>query len=351
MLIREANPGDGAELLRLQEQCPQGTTLIVSTVNTPDFFARSNVYENSKIYVACEQERIIGSAACAVRNAVVNDKIEKVGYEFQAFVDPRYRGKRIAGQIHQIREEYLRKQGAVLSYCLIIEGNTPSIRYIERQGFRRHRTIVMPSILVFKDVHVRSKANVRSALAADLTALASLLNRTWTGCQLYEPATAESLGRLFTGTTACSLDSVLVLEDRGEIAACLGLWDWSQVMRITVKALSAKMRIMNVVIDVIRIVRPLPRGPRPGDVLKQAVITPVGFKYPEHLSSLLPHINNLALKKGIQQMFFLAEKSHPLFSVLKGFIHIDTSMHLYVKPLSDKQLPTNTPVYVSGLDM
>jgi len=98
MVIREARADDNLELRELQARCPQGTTLIVSTVNTPDFFARAKVYEDYKVYVACEGNRIIGSAACAVRDAVVNRKIAKVEHEFQLFVDPEYRGRRIAGQ-------------------------------------------------------------------------------------------------------------------------------------------------------------------------------------------------------------------------------------------------------------
>ena len=55
MLIREAIPNDNDELIKLQARCPQGTTVIVSAVNMPDFFARSNVYEDLKVYVALEE--------------------------------------------------------------------------------------------------------------------------------------------------------------------------------------------------------------------------------------------------------------------------------------------------------
>ena len=52
MFIREATLNDNEELQQLQIQCPQGTSLIVSTVNTPDFFARAKAYESYKVYVA-----------------------------------------------------------------------------------------------------------------------------------------------------------------------------------------------------------------------------------------------------------------------------------------------------------
>lgn len=351
MYIREATPDDNSELKELQAKCPQGTTLIVSTVNTPDFFARAKVYEDYKVYVVCEDKRIIASAACALRNAIVNDKVEKVGHEFQLFVDPEYRGKRIAGQLHQTREEYLRTRGAVLSYALIMEGNIPSMRYIVRQDFEPHRTLVMPGIPVFKEMNVISKGEVRQITREDLAAVTNLLNETWQGYELHEPMTADAFDRLIARTPAYGYDNIFVLEDNGQILACLGFWDWSQVMRITVKALSLKMRAVGFLLDIVHIFRPIPRGPKPSDILRQMVLTPIGFKDPKYLTALLRYVNNQALLKGIQQIFFLCERGHPLLSSLKGFIHIDTAMHLYIKPLRDNVLISDRPVFINGLDL
>lgn len=351
MDIREARADDNLELQELQARCPQGTTLIVSTVNTPDFFARAKVYEDYKVYVACENNRIIGSAACAIRDAVVNGKVTKVGHGFQAFVDPEYRGRRIAGQLHQVRENYLRQRGAVLSYTLIMEGNIPSMRYIARQGFKRHRTLVMPGIMVYKEMDTKNRGRVRLIVPEDLPAVANLVNETWQDYELHEPMTADSLARLVARTPAYSYDNILVLEENSQITACLGFWDWSQVMQITVKALSLKMRATGFLLNMVRIFRPIPRGPKAGDILKQMVLTPIGFRDREYLTALLRHVNNRAFFKGIQQMFCLCERGHPLLSSLKGFIHVDTAMHIYIKPLRDDVSLADQPVFTNGLDL
>jgi hypothetical protein len=91
MYIRDAMPDDNEELQALQGQCPMGTALVVSTVNTPDFFARAKAYGSWRVLVACENGRITGSAACSVRKGVVDGSIRRVGYEFQYFVSPEYR--------------------------------------------------------------------------------------------------------------------------------------------------------------------------------------------------------------------------------------------------------------------
>jgi GNAT superfamily N-acetyltransferase len=351
MYIREAVPEDNHELQELQAKCPQGTTLITSVVNTPDFFARAKVYESYKVYVACEDNRIIGSAACAIRNALVSGKIRKIGHQFQLFAAPDFRRKGVASQLHQHREHYLSQKGVVLSYALIMEGNVPSMRYIERQGFRYHCTLVMPALGVFKEMEVRSWGAVRSARPEDLAAIADLLNETWQGFELYEPTSADGLDRFIKRTPAYTFDNLFVLEHKGEILACVGFWDWSQVMRITVEALSVKMRMIGSLLAIARIFRPLPGFLKPGDTLKQMMLTPIGFKDPTHFALLLRYVNNLGLQRGIQQMFCVCDRGHALLKSMKGFIRIDTAMNLYTKSLQQDVFLPNKPVFIDGIDL
>ena len=348
MYIREATADDNQELQELQARCPQGTRLIVSTVNTPDFFARVKAYESYKVYVACSGDRIVGSAACALRNGVVNDELVRVGYLFQAFVSPEDRRKGIASQLLRHRIDDLTQQGAVFAYMLIMEANIPSMRYVESHGFKLHRTLVMPALPLSKERETAPKGKVRAITPEDLGSVAELLNTTWQGYELYEPASADSLARFIRRLPAYSFDNILVLEDRGEILACLGFWDWSQIMRITVEALSFKMRVMGVLLVTVRI---LPHFVKPGDTLKQMMLTPIGFKDPMSLGNLLRVLNNQARQRGIEQLFFICERNHPLLNSLKGFIRINTGMNLYLKPLQPNRTINDKPVFVDGIDI
>jgi hypothetical protein len=58
MHIREATSADNEQLQHLQAKCTQGKTIIVTVVNTPDFFARAKAYTTYKVYVACEWDNI-----------------------------------------------------------------------------------------------------------------------------------------------------------------------------------------------------------------------------------------------------------------------------------------------------
>ena len=163
MDIREASADDDQRLQDLQARCPQGTTLVVSLVNTPDFFARVKAYPTYRVYVACEDGRIIGSGAAAVRDGMVDGRPCRVGYEFQAFVAPEARRKGVAGALHRCREQYLIEQGAAMSYALTLEGNSPAMAHLEYEGFRPHRTLVMPILHVYREMSVPPTAKIRSA--------------------------------------------------------------------------------------------------------------------------------------------------------------------------------------------
>jgi GNAT superfamily N-acetyltransferase len=351
MNIREAISQDNEDLQHLQARCPQGTTLVVTTVNTPDFFGRAKASEFYKVYVACEGNRIIGSVACSVRNALVNARVHRVGHGFQLFVDPEYRRKGISSLLYQTCEDYLRDQGAVLSFGLIMEGNIASARHFEAQDFKPHRTLTMAGLIPFKEMKIPDGGKLRYLLPGDRDEVATLLNETWQGYNLYEPVSPDSLHNLIMRTPAYEYENITVLEQDGRIAACLGYWDWSRVTRVTMESLNFKMRITALLSNIVRRFAPLlPPAPRPGDILKQAVVTHIGFKDPGDAVLLLRNLNNRALHDGIGTIFLVCESNHALLKQIKGFFRMDTDMHLYIKIHKPEISLNNNPAYVSGFE-
>ena len=346
--VREALPEDNAELQAVQSICPQGTTLIVSTVNTPDFFARAKAYESYKVYVALEDRHIIGSAACALRKGLVNGNLRQIGYLFQAFVSPQYRRKGVVSRLIKKCEDYITGNDAEIIYCLLMEGNLPSMRLFEGQDFIKHRTLVMPSLVIRKEMDLPSKGNVRPMRPQDFEVVAELLNETWQDYCFYEPTSAEDLARFINRTPAYLLDNLLVFEDHGEILACLGFWDWSQVMRVTVEALSLKMRVIGWLLVGARI---LPDFVRPGDVLRQIMLTPIGFREHSHLTILVRAVNNIALSREFEQIFCICERNHEMLKSIKGFTRIDTKVYLYTKILKEEAFLGDAQIYIDGIDM
>ncbi len=351
MLIREATPADQAALQAVQAQCPQGTGLRFTTVNTPDFFARARAYEEAHVFLAEVDGEIAGSAAYGIRHMLLNERIQPVGYEFQYFVAPQHRRKGVASALHRRMETELRARGAALSYLITAEDNLPSMRLFESQGFTRYRTLRVPFLLPYKEMVAPGQGAVRPARPQDLPALAALLNSTWTGFGMYTPCTAESLQAALSRLHGFSLENLLVLERNGGIAACVGYWDWRRITRITVQALNLRLRLINAALKAGRLFTALPSLPAPGETLTQWCLTPVGFTSPQALHAVLVRINNLAVQERIGQLFLVGERSAPWFSALKGFFTADTLTHLYVKPLEEGVSLSAGPVFLDAVDL
>ncbi len=352
MHIREAEPHDNDALQALQARCPMGTTLVVSTVNSPDFFSRAQAYEWSQVYVACEGQEIVGSAACATHQAALGGGVGKVGYEFQYFIAPDCRRRGVARALHERIAEQLRAQGAQLTYLVVIEGNMPAMRLFEGLGFERFRTLVMPSLVVYRKMDEGGgQGEIRTATQEDWVEIAALREQTWGQHVLYEPLSVDELAAQIERMPAYGLDDILVAESGGQIRGCAGCWDWSQITRITVKGLSWKMRLIGLGLTVGGWFRALPDPIRAGDTLKQVVLTPLAWRDTAALERLLRRVNNLCFQKGIGQIFCVGEAESALLAHLKGFIHIDTGLHLYVKPLQEGTEIGDGPVYLDGRDL
>ena len=348
--IRQAEKADDAQLTALQARCPQGTSIVMKIVNVPTFFSRARIYENSRVYVACEGDRIVGSGACAIRNAIVGDAIAPVGYVFEAFVAPESRRKGVAGQLLKRREDHLRREGAALAYTLIMEGNIPSMRYIERQAYKRRRTFVIAGLHVFREMTVPDHDKIRPAVRNDLEAIGDLLNQTWRNHSLYEPVSAASLNAVFARTPGFSLNNLVVREEAGEIVACVGCWDWANVMEITVLALSARMRFVSLLINAARLFRTMPDSIKPGTRLSQIMLTPIGFRDASCLGALVRHVNNVAARKHADIIYCVSEPGHALLKNLSGFFRVYTDIHLYIKPLREG-VRLHDPIYINGMDL
>jgi GNAT superfamily N-acetyltransferase len=351
MIIREAGPEDNRALQTLQARCPQGTTLVVSTVNTPDFFARVKVYPDARVLVAEDQGRIVGSAAAAVRPGLVSRSVVPMGYQFQAFVDPDYRRQGVADALLDRLEQYLAEQGAVLIYCLIMEGNDPSQRLVERRGFSLHSDLVMNVLPVFRDFPSFAAGAIRPATRGDLPALAELLNQTWSGDQLYAPVSAEDLDQLIQRTPGLTLDQVLIHDTGTGPSAVAAWWDWGAVMRVQVLEVSRPMRRLGRRLRMISLFRPMPVVARPGQVLRQVMLTTLGWRDPAALNAIFRDLNNRLKNRGIEHMFVISQTDSPLVTAMDGFFRVPTDLHLFIKPLAAGPVVGPGPVFVDGVDL
>jgi GNAT superfamily N-acetyltransferase len=350
-IVREATVTDDRELQRLQARCPQGAGVVVSTVNTPDFFARSRVYESARVLVASSGDRILGSAAYAVRPALVRGRARRIAHVFQVFTAPELRRSGVARLLLEEVRQRTEEDGVAFSYGLVMEGNRPSFGLVERLGFQHHRASALWVLPVFRKIPLQTHGRIRPATRGELPEVAREVNRTWEGHELFEPSSAEALARRLDRTPGCSLGNLYVLEGSGKAGACLGFWDWSRVTRVTLLRLSTRMRATALLMRAAGCLRPGPTFPAPGAPMRQIMLTPVAFREGAALADLIRHVNNQALDAGIRQIFCVCDPASALAATLRPFRPIKTALHLYIQPGREEPPPRECPVYIDGIDL
>ena len=256
----------------------------------------------------------------------------------------------VAGKLCRQREEYLERHGAVLIYSLIMEGNKPSMRYLEKQGYEQRRRLRVSGLYVHKQTDIEADSEVRRATVDDLAQVADLINTTWAGHELREPASAESLHAVIDRMPGYEIDNLLVAERDIGITACAGYWQWDKVMEITVQSLSARMKLDALRMKAERLVHPMPDSLKPGQQLRQIMLTPLAFRVAEDLPALVRTISNIAIAKQADVMYALSEPDSPMLDALGDYIHTDSDVHLYVKTLSSN-IRDDHPIIVPGTDL
>jgi hypothetical protein len=146
------------------------------------------------------------------------------------------------------------------------------------------------------------------------------------------------------------LSDVWVLEDSGQVVACLALWDWTRITRLTVHALPLRFQVLGAVLNTVRRVRPVPGIPAVGETWKQWCLPLIAFEEPKHLGVLLRYVNNESLRRGADQIVAIRERGDRLGLSMKGLLSLTFAGHLYVKPLQPVLLGSR-PVHIPGIDL
>lgn len=335
MYLREATVLDGHALRQIMERTPQRVTGFDFVVNTPDFFARARLYEQATVFIVEEQGRIAGSAACAVRNVLIDGRPYRVGYEFQYFTAAEHQGRGVARQLRVHIEEYLLRHGVELTTAITSDNNLASIRLFEGQGFQCHRHLDLRLVAVLPHHDMRADVPIRRATPSDLPAMAHLINLTWGRHDFFAPTSPHDLAAQIERTPALDPADILLLEEHGNVVACAGIWNWGGVQQLRITAVEPSRT----------------QSLAPGQILQQWGLTVVGFREPEQLATLLRSVTNRALDQGVAHVGLISEPGQPTSRALAGFAQVVAPVRFYVKPLQPHSALGERPLFVDMIDI
>jgi len=333
MLIREAAEPDNDALNELQKKCPAGTSLVLGVDSSPDYFARSRPFKDWHVFVAVEDDVIVGSAGFATYDTYVEGKHIKTAYEYGFVVDPLHRRKGIAEKLQSYIEKIALDSDVDLLHLDVIEDNIPSIRLFSKMGFKKLRDCVTISLMPYKR-QVVAADNIRSMEEADVQNVTDLINEMYRGYDFFATFEPKDFVDYLDRIPHFDFHNILVFENNGKLEACLGIWEYDKVRRYIVERLNWRMSLQTYLIRMIGLFTKMPYIPKPGEPLLSYNLATVAYRKPESMVELLKKAVNNALDNKINFIHVTIDPSSSLSTILSRFRYqTRMKLHVLAKPI------------------
>ena len=339
-LIREATEDDNDALNELQKKCPMGTSLVLGVDSSPDYFARSRPFKDWHVFVAVENNTIIGSAAFAVNDTYVEGRRIKTAYEYGFIVDPLHRRKGIAEKLQRHIEQIALDNDVDLLHLDIIEDNIPSISLFSKMGFEKVKDFTTFSLMLYKKQKIAAGANIRSMDEADADAVTNLINETYRNYNFFAPYQPEDFLESLRRMPHFDFHNILVHEDNDGINACLGYWNYNKVRKYIVQKLNRRLKVQTYLIRLIGLFTKMPYIPKLGEPLMSYNLTIMAYRTPESMKELIRNVVNIALENKISFIHVAADPKTPIARILSSFRHTEMEMHFFTKSFRQEKLPS-----------
>ncbi len=229
--VREATPEDNADLLALDRQCVVAASTPVMFDRSPDFFARSRPYPCWRAYVAEAASGLVGVAAVAVKSVRLGGGPVPAAYLYDLRVAPDFRRLGVARALGDAIRAHSRSFGPAILYSLVLEGNVPSLTFVQSRGSRPLRPCLLHLIPVEGVPHEQS---VRPIRLEDREEAFELLESSQGGRNLSPFPNAASLSDRIARLEGMGFRGLYGWGPAGALAGCFGLWDYASIMRMRV---------------------------------------------------------------------------------------------------------------------
>jgi GNAT superfamily N-acetyltransferase len=353
-LIREATECDNDALNELQKKCPAGTSLVLGVDSSPDYFARSRPFRDWHVFVASENDIIVGSAAFAVSDTYVEDRKIKTAYEYGFVVDPLHRRKGIAEKLQGHIENIALDKGVNLLHLDIIEDNIPSLSLFSKMGFEKVRDCTTISLMPYKRQRITADANIRSMEEADVDDVTGLINEMYRGYDFFAPFQPKDLAEYLGRIPHFDFHNILVFEDNDKLEACLGVWEYDKIRKYIVEKLNWRISLQTYLIRLLGLFTKMPYIPKPGEPLLSYNLATLAYKRPESMMELLKKAVNIALDNKINFIHVTIDPSCPMATAFSQFrFQTRMKLHVLTKPLRQERFQNSgeRKIYVDVSEM
>ncbi len=229
--VREATPEDNAALLSLDRKSVVAAATPVAFDRSPDFFARSRVYPHWRAYVAEGEAGLIGVGAMALKSVLVDGQPVQAAYFYDLRVAPGFRRLGVAKAIGDAIRAYTRSLHPEVAYSLVMEGNVPSLSFVQGRGSRSLRSCVL-SLIPVEAVSALESGRLRLVEEAEAESALRLAQAAHSDHDLFPFPDAASFGDRVRRVAGLGLRGMYGWQSDGSLCGCFGLWEYSPVMRM-----------------------------------------------------------------------------------------------------------------------
>ncbi|HSB81668.1 MAG TPA: hypothetical protein VLM91_23045 [Candidatus Methylomirabilis sp.] len=260
--VREATPADNAALLALDRQCVVAASTPVMFDRSPDFFGRSRPYASWRAYVAEADAGLIGVAAMAQKTVLVGGRPLPATYFYDLRVAPGFRRLGVAKAVGDAIRGHARSLAPAVAYSLVMEGNVPSLTFVQGRGSTPLRSCAL-SLIPLESIPPADRADLRALDGSEVPAVLQLTRSAHQDLDLFPFPDAASLEARIERVTGIGFRGLYGWESEGRLAGCFGLWDYSPVMRMRIPQASGEWSWAA------------------GHDLHQVFLMPLGFREPD----------------------------------------------------------------------
>ncbi|MES2894055.1 MAG: GNAT family N-acetyltransferase [Bacteroidota bacterium] len=312
LTYRLATQADNQQLLHLTSSLGMMGDTGLRIDRSPDFFALLVLRGPSKVFVAVDEETIVGCICVSHQEVFVGSKAMPLNYIGDFKVAPGYRNKGIGLELCNTLADYLLSIDADLAFLNVSKGNTKPLSFFRDRpnipDYANIGTFIIHQLIGKKRRIDHSGYHVESHPATP--ALVDFFNRQHRTYQL---------GNLVTPAHLIGTDCYVICKNN-TILAAMCVVDTMAVKQNVVTKLSWKMRWLLTVLNSIRFITGISSMPELNKPVKMLYLKYLAIEDPASplADLLLGHAVNIVYDKGYSFVSIGLHEKDPLHAALKG---------------------------------
>ncbi|HET6992386.1 MAG TPA: GNAT family N-acetyltransferase [Bacteroidia bacterium] len=282
----------------------------------PDFFTLLEKRGETKVFVAEDQDRIIGSLSVSCQSVYVDKKVLPVLYIGDFKVYESYRNKGIGLKLCDEMAAYVISAGSDLAFLNVAKGNKKPL------SFFRNRPHI-PDFDTIGNFHIHqfigrrnkpfSAGHLIKKSAADQSVI-HFLNDHYCQYELGNVITRESIDQ----------SDIFIVEDQEAIRGVICLTDTMHYKQNIVMKLSSKLKILLKLLNSFRNILGISRMPLQGEPVKMMYVKYLAVTHHDKkiVRLLIDHARNIIYDKGYSFISIGVHEKDPLNACFSGIFKL-----------------------------